>query len=168
MWFGEYFDYEKESPDFYLTEVSGIPFGLMGEMLQDGGNAWRGMLYGMTNRMPYQDKKPDGIWKVWDDFGIEGSSMIGYWVEKNPIKTNNDRVLVTVYKKEAKVLISIASWDQKDVDVKLNIDWEQLGIKEDGIKIYAPPIKDFQEEKTFKVGESISVEKNKGWLIILE
>ena len=168
LWFGEYFDYEKESPDFYLTEVSGIPFGLMGEMLQDGGNAWRGMLYGMTNRMPYQDKKPDGIWKVWDDFGIEGSSMIGYWVEKNPIKTNNDRVLVTVYKKEAKVLISIASWDQKDVDVKLNIDWEQLGIKEDGIKIYAPPIKDFQEEKTFKVGESISVEKNKGWLIILE
>jgi len=24
-----------------LVEVSGIPFGLMGEMLQDGGNPWR-------------------------------------------------------------------------------------------------------------------------------
>ncbi|RZK59778.1 MAG: hypothetical protein EOO91_03940, partial [Pedobacter sp.] len=33
LWFGEYFDYEKNKPDFYLTEVSGIPFGLMGEML---------------------------------------------------------------------------------------------------------------------------------------
>ena len=38
LWFGEYFDYENNSPDFFLTEVSGIPFGLMGEMLQDGGN----------------------------------------------------------------------------------------------------------------------------------
>ncbi len=33
LWFGEYFDYENNSPDFFLTEVSGIPFGLMGEML---------------------------------------------------------------------------------------------------------------------------------------
>jgi hypothetical protein len=54
LWFGEYFDYENNSPDFFLTEVSGIPFGLMGEMLQDGGNPWRGMIYGMTNRMPVE------------------------------------------------------------------------------------------------------------------
>ncbi len=26
LWFGEYFDYEKNPPDFFLTEVSGIPF----------------------------------------------------------------------------------------------------------------------------------------------
>ena len=34
LWFGEYFDYEKNNADFFLTEVSGIPFGLMGEMLE--------------------------------------------------------------------------------------------------------------------------------------
>ncbi|MFC1783701.1 glycoside hydrolase domain-containing protein, partial [Planctomycetota bacterium] len=51
LWFGEYFDYDS-NPDFWLIEVSGIPFGLMGEMLQDGGNPWRGMIYGMTARMP--------------------------------------------------------------------------------------------------------------------
>ncbi|HVZ25949.1 MAG TPA: glycoside hydrolase domain-containing protein, partial [Sediminibacterium sp.] len=28
LWFGEYFDYENNGPDFFLTEVSGIPFGL--------------------------------------------------------------------------------------------------------------------------------------------
>lgn len=33
-WFGEYFDYDS-SPDYWLVEISGIPFGLMGEMLQD-------------------------------------------------------------------------------------------------------------------------------------
>ncbi|MEO5995837.1 MAG: glycoside hydrolase domain-containing protein, partial [Chitinophagaceae bacterium] len=87
LWFGEYFDYEKNNPDFFLTEVSGIPFGLMGEMLQGGGNAWRGMIYGMTNRMPWSDNAdPRPIWKAWDDFGIKGSAMIGYWSENCPVK----------------------------------------------------------------------------------
>ncbi len=47
LWFGESFNY-NDPPDYWLTEISGIPYGLMGEMLQDGGNKWRGMLYGMT------------------------------------------------------------------------------------------------------------------------
>ncbi len=48
LWFGEYFEYER-GPDYWLTEVSGLPFGLMGEMLQDGGRpVSRPCLYGMT------------------------------------------------------------------------------------------------------------------------
>ncbi|MEG1635461.1 MAG: DUF6067 family protein, partial [Rikenellaceae bacterium] len=81
LWFGEYFKYEK-SPDYWMTEVSGIPFGMMGEMLQDDGNPWRGMLYGMTARFGYNgaDKQiPKLFWTVWDDFGIQDSRMIGYW-----------------------------------------------------------------------------------------
>lgn len=50
--FGEYFD-KDSPPDFWLVEMSGIPYGLMGEMLQDGGNQYRGMLYGMTARLPW-------------------------------------------------------------------------------------------------------------------
>lgn len=41
LWFGEFFDYNA-SPDFWMVEMAGIPFGVMGEMLQDGGNPWRG------------------------------------------------------------------------------------------------------------------------------
>jgi hypothetical protein len=51
LWFGEEFDYEKTSPSYWLTEISGIPYGLMGEMLQNDGNPWRGMLFGMTSRL---------------------------------------------------------------------------------------------------------------------
>ncbi|MBC9796786.1 hypothetical protein IBL28_12455 [Sinomicrobium sp. FJxs] len=168
LWFGEYFDYEKESPDFYLTEVSGIPFGLMGEMLQDGGNPWRGMLYGMTNRMPYQKKKPDQIWKAWDDFGIEGSRMIGYWVDKNPVKTSNEKVLATIYKKESKTLVSLASWAEEDSPVTLQINWGGLGLDKENVRIYAPEVKDFQPGRSFKIDGEIPVEKNKGWLLIIE
>ena len=69
LWFGESYDY-NESPDYWLVEVSGIPFGLFGEMLEGNGNPWRGMVYGMTARY-YQGADPKHIWKVWDEFGIQ-------------------------------------------------------------------------------------------------
>ncbi|WP_231596007.1 glycoside hydrolase domain-containing protein [Sphingobacterium endophyticum] len=168
LWFGEYFDYEKNNPDFFLTEVSGIPFGLMGEMLQDGGNPYRGMIYGMTNRLPYQKSGPQGLWKVWDDFGIVGSKMIGYWSPNNPVKTDRADVLTTVFQKNGKTMVAIASWAPNDTDFKLKIDWEKLGLDPKKVKIRSPFIKDFQEEKTFDPQSSIAVKKNQGWLLIIE
>ncbi|MBZ4190367.1 glycoside hydrolase domain-containing protein [Niabella beijingensis] len=168
LWFGEYFDYENNSPDFFLTEVSGIPFGLMGEMLQDGGNAWRGMVYGMTCRIPWtENADPTGIWKLWDDFGMQGSAMIGYWVHNNPVKTDNEKVKATVYKKNGKALVSIASWNETDTDVLLHIDWKQLGIDPATAVIEAPAVKKFQEARQFRPGEKIPVPKNKGWLLVI-
>ena len=71
LWFVESFRYNQMSPDAWLVEVSGIPFGLMGDMLQGGGNRWLGMVYGMTARMPWTGAAdPRPVWKVWDDFGI--------------------------------------------------------------------------------------------------
>jgi len=169
LWFGEYFDYEKNDPDFFMVEVSGIPYGLMGEMLQGGGNPWRGMVYGMTNRMPWSDHAdPRPIWKVWDDFGIKGSKMIGYWVSRNPIKTNNKDVLATAYVKDKKVLIAIASWAADDTKVKLNIDWKSLGIDPAKATLTAPDITNFQPGSTFGANDEIPVSKGKGWLLILK
>ncbi len=169
LWFGEYFDYENNSPDFFLSEVSGIPFGLMGEMLQGGGNPWRGMIYGTTNRMPWSDNAdPRPIWKVWDNFGMKGTKMIGYWVEKNPVKTNNPAVLATIYKKDKKVLVAIASWAKEDTKVKLLINWKSLGIDPAKAIITAPEVKNFQQARKFKPGEEIPVPKGKGWLLVIK
>ncbi|HZY39043.1 MAG TPA: glycoside hydrolase domain-containing protein [Mucilaginibacter sp.] len=169
LWFGEYFDYEKNSPDFFLTEVSGIPFGLMGEMLQGGGNPWRGMVFGMTNRMPWSDNAdPRPIWKVWDNFGMKGTQMIGYWVDANPVKTDNEKVLATIYKKKGTALVSIASWAENDTEIVLKIDWKKLGIDPSKATITAPEIKNFQPAKTFGLNEKIPVEKGKGWLLIVK
>ena len=168
LWFGEYFDYEQNTPDFFLTEVSGIPFGLMGEMLQGGGNPWRGMVYGMTNRMPWSDNAdPRPIWKVWDDFGIKGSRMIGYWVENNPVKTTDATVPVTIYKQDKKVLVSLASWAAGDVNVKLLIDWKALGIDAAKATIIAPEVKNFQPAANFTGDKEIPVQKGKGWLLVI-
>ncbi len=169
LWFGEYFDYEHNGSDFFLTEVSGIPFGLMGEMLQGGGNAWRGMVFGMTNRLPWSDgADPGPIWKAWDNFGMKGTKMIGYWVDTNPVKTNSDKVLATVYKKDGAALVSIASWADTDTEIQLTIDWKQLGIDPAKATITAPEIDKFQPARTFKLDEKIPVDKAKGWLLVIK
>ena len=166
LWFGEYFDYEKNSPDFFLTEVSGIPFGLMGEMLEKGGNPWRGMIYGMTNRMPWTaDADPRPIWKVWDQFGMQGTKMIGYWSPSCPVRTDNGKVLATVYQKKGALLVSLASWAEQDTAVTLQIDWKSIGIDPSHATITAPEIKNFQSGQSFQVGETVPVQKGKGWLL---
>lgn len=169
IWFGESFLYDKMPPDNWLVEVSGIPFGLMGDMLHAGGNPWRGMIYGMTVRYPWFTESvqcdPRSIWKVWDDFGIEGSEMIGYW-EKNPVVLTTDPdVLATVYLKDGEMLVAIASWAEKPVRVSLKIDWDKTGMNPAKVKIFSPQIKAYQEERSFGIDEKIPVEPKMGWLL---
>ena len=166
LWFGEYFDYDAE-PDYWLVEVSGIPFGLMGEMLQGGGNQYRGLLYGMTSRLPWSgDPRP--IWRLWDDFHIEQSRMIGYWVPGNPVTTGRDDVLATVYVAAGRTMVAIASWAGDSASVNLAIDWQALEIDPEHATITAPPVRGFQDAASFEPGESIPVAPGEGWVLIIE
>ncbi len=166
LWFGEYFDYDSP-PDLWLVELSGIPFGLMGEMLQDGGNPWRGMLYGMTARMPWAGD-PSPLWRFWDEVGIENTKMIGYWVPSSPVSTNHEKVLATTYLGERKTLLAIASWADGPVNVNLTLDWEALGIDPGSATLSARTIENFQEARVFDSDDAIPVEPGRGWLLIIE
>ncbi|MEN6310557.1 MAG: glycoside hydrolase domain-containing protein, partial [Acidobacteriota bacterium] len=171
LWFGEYFDYNGSGPDYWLVEMSGIPFGLMGEMLQDGGNPWRGMAFGMTSRLPWAgDPRP--LWKAWDEFGLASSEMIGWWADSCPVKTGNKDVLATVYVKRGtdanpRALVALASWAPGPVDVRLEIDWKALGLSAARASLRAPAIDKFQPAAVFKPGDPVRVEPGKGWLLVL-
>jgi hypothetical protein len=171
LWFGEYFDYKGSGPDYWLVEVSGIPFGLMGEMLQDGGNPWRGAVFGMTSRLPWAgDPRP--LWKAWDEFGIASSEMVGWWVDASPVKTGNKDILATVYRKrdqggKTRALIALASWAKDAVDVRLAVDWKSLGLDPKKARLRAPGIEKFQPAAEFRPGDPLRVEPGKGWLLVL-
>ena len=124
LWFGEYFEYDRDQ-DYWMTEVSGLPFGLMGEMLQDGGHPYRGLLYGMTTRM-YGDVDPRPVWQMMNEFGIDESRMLGYWLENAPVTTDHPRVLATTYVRPDGLLIALASWSDQDENVSLTINPERL------------------------------------------
>ncbi len=163
LWLGEYFDYDSK-PDYWLTEISGIPFGLMEEMLEKGGNPWRGMVYGMTNRLPWSgDPRP--IWKLWDEFGMQGTNMFGYWSPNCPVKTDNPNVLATAYVKPGAALISIASWAQDTVMCSLSVEWKLLGLDSTKVTIEAPAVKNFQNAWRFLPGEKVPVPPGEGWLL---
>ena len=140
LWFGECYDYNA-TPDYWLVEISGIPFGLYDEMLEGGGNPWRGMVYGMTSRLGW-GTDPRAIWKLWDDFGIQDSRTLGYWDPACPVKTDRKDILATAYVKQGKTLISLASWAPEPGDVKLTIDWHALGLDPTKAALYAPAAED--------------------------
>ncbi|HEU0227827.1 MAG TPA: glycoside hydrolase domain-containing protein [Arachidicoccus soli] len=172
LWFGENFHYEKMQPDNWMVETSGIPFGLMGDMLFSGGNPWRGLVYGMTNRdgWPTDGKicNPKPIWRALDKFGIKNAKMIGYWQPGAIVTTSNKKILATTYENEKKLLIAIASWDADTTSVSLNIDWGKLGFTPKKNILTAWPIDDFQKAKTFNLNDKILIEPGKGWLLDVE
>jgi len=166
LWFGEYFDYES-APDYWLTEISGIPFGLMGEMLEGGGNPWRGMVFGMTGRLPWAgDPRP--MWEAWDAVRLAESRMIGFWVPSRPVKTGRDDVLATTFVRPGRTVVALASWAKGDVAVRLAIDWKAIGLDPARARITAPPIEGFQEARTFEPSGAIPVQQGKGWLLVVE
>jgi hypothetical protein len=172
LWFGESFMYDEMSWENWLVEVSGIPFGHMGDMLHGGGNPWLGMVFGMTARLPWSTEgvtcNPVAIWKVWDDFKIDQSRMSGFWEEENLVETGNPVVKATAYIHNEKVLISIGNFSDELCKIKLEIDWEQLEFGPDNTRLVAPEIQNFQESLEAGTGEWIELKPRKGWLFYLE
>lgn len=163
LWFGEYFDYGQD-PDYWMTEVSGLPFGLMGEMLQDGGHPYRGMLYGMTARK-YGDVDPRPVWGMMNDFGIAEARMLGYWLADAPVRTGNDRVVATTYVRDGKVLIALASWSDGDEVVSLALDRDALGLAPEAAAV-APAVAGLQEGGAVDLG-AVRVPANQGlWVVV--
>ena len=165
LWFGEYFDYNA-APDYWLVEMSGIPYGLMGEMLEGGGNPWRGMLFGMTNRLPWSGD-PRALWQL-GRLGRSRTRMIGFWVPGSTRAHRAADVLATVYQGEGRSIVAVASWAPDTARVQLAVDWTRLGLDPAKARITAPEIAGFQEGRSFDAAGPIPVEPGKGWLLVLQ
>lgn len=166
LWFGEAYDYDKP-PDYWLVEMSGLPFGLTNQILQPGRNVnpWRAMLYAGSAR--YHPSSP-GLWQVWDRFGIQASRMSGYWSADCPVRTGREDVLATAYlRDDATALIAIASWSDADETLRLEFDWEALGIDPAAARIEVPEIPGFQDSATISPQDAIRVPAKKGVLLLV-
>ena len=166
VWIGEGRDYNRE-PDHWLIEVSGIPFGLPGQMLEGGGNPWRGMVYGITNRAGWVGNTPIEIWKFWDEYNIASKIQKGYWEEDCPVHTDNRKAFASVFRGDGEAIIAVANWTDKPQKVALVADYEKLGISPSSAEIFIPAIKDFQEEQKNVNLKALSLDGKKGFLIVI-
>lgn len=167
VWIGEGRDYNR-APDHWLIEVSGIPFGLPGQMLEGGGNPWRGMVYGITNRAGWVGNTPVEIWKFWDEFKIADKLQKGYWEKDCPVRTDNKNVFASVYQGDGESIISVANWTDKPQKVSLDVDFNALGINPSSAEILIPGIKDFQDARNIINLKALSLEGKKGLLVIIK
>jgi hypothetical protein len=161
-WFGEGFNFDLMPADFWLTEVSGIPFGIGNdELMHMSVNNRRGMTFGMTQRgfVP--------MWKLWDEFGIAEARMLGYWEKKPAVVTDHKNIVATAYIKKGKTLIAIASWEHNPATIQLKIDWKALGLNPDKVSITAPAIDDYQAKRIYKPGDAITIAAKGDCLLIV-
>ena len=166
LWIGEGFAYDDVSADFQLVETAAIPCGVMSEMLQGGGNPYRGMVFGETARLGTQPVVYE-ILKVQREFDMTDTRMLGFWNAECPVVAENDHVKATAFVKEdGRVLVAMANWYPNKKTCLVSVNKEQLGIEGD-YEFYAPAIEGFQEEKVFASNELIPIEKNKGWIFLL-
>ena len=165
IWLGEGFFYKKYSPEYMLCEVSGIPYGVTGQMLEGGGDFYAGILYGMNNRFGWGYTNTVQMYRAWDDFGISDSRMLGYWHSENPVKTDNENVLATVYLKENKALICLYNFSDKREGFSIKIDNKLMGF-------YPASSKEVKfnrsRQKAFDMNKTVTLGKRKGIIIKVE
>ena len=166
LWFGEYFDYDAD-PDYWMTEVAGIPFGIGGEMLEKGGQPFRGLVYGMTTRV-YGEYDPSPIWHLFDDFDIANAQMKGYWVDNSPIQTAAGGIRSTIYLHPDKALIAIGSWSPTDQNVSLDIDWAALNWDPAAYELVQPKVAGLQNFRTLETTAPVPVSANQGCILLLQ
>lgn len=164
LWLGEYFDYDNTDPAYWLVEVSGIPFGLMGEMLEGGGNPWRGLVFGMTGRAPRVDNR--ALWELWAAHGLAGAPMIGHWATNAPVRTSHADVLATSWITPSGLVTALASWAPEAVSVTLEFAPE-FGHLASASRL-APFIDGFQDAAVFAPGAAITVEPRRGIALVID
>lgn len=167
LWIGEGRNYDTP-PDYWLVEIAGIPFGLPGQMLEGGGNPWRGMIYGMTNRAGWTGTPPDNIWKFWDQYHIQQKEMIGYWDKNCPITSSNDSVKVTLYKGKMQTIIAVANFGQTAQSTSLKVNYYQLGLDRSKVEFRVPFILRYQDKKQLASLENLDIPAKKGYLIVIQ
>jgi hypothetical protein len=168
LWIGEGFNYEL-GPDYWLVEVSGLPFGLPSDMLACSGTKpdyFRGMLFGMGYRPP--DLRTVALWKLWDEFKIQDARMLGWWDSKCPVQTGRTDILATAFKRNGQSLVVVASWAGTASNVDLKIDYKALGLDPARVRWTKPNIEGIQKGETIPANSPLELSPNGGAFLLIE
>ena len=139
LWLGEGFDYNMPL-DYWLIEISGIPFGLVGDMMCNG-QPYRGLLFGMTARQGWVGQpKPEPFWALIDRFELADSRMIGFWDSRNNVVLSNPAAKATLYRKEDETFMVIANETQETIKTEIFLRGKHVNY------LYAPELEEIQSE----------------------
>ena len=188
LWYGEGFNYDKATPDYWLVEMSGLVFGLTADMLRYPGMTpehFKGMLFTSSNRWQGgQDPTtvttdpfvPVALWKLWKDVGISDSRLYGWWLGDVdptllPVTANSSDTRVTTYALPTRALIAIASFVDVPVTVQLSVNNTILNLPGSlsSFCLYAPILLPFQPVPLkFNLSDSFVVPSGQGHIFMID
>ncbi len=169
LWFGEGHHYSGPSADHFLVELSGIPFGLMGEMLEGGGNPWLGLVFGTTGRLGWGGN-PSEVWKLWDDFSVQNAEFTGWWAaEECPVLSSDPTVKASVWKKPGASMVAVANFSSESKPASLTINWQALGLDPTKAKLFFPALAQIRQKAAWLSPDRLPVVRpHSGMVFIID
>ena len=141
----------------------------MSEMLDRGGNPWRGMLFAMTGRLGWlADPRP--LWKLFDSFDLAHSRMITFCDAAPAVRCSAPAVKATLFLHPGgRALLAAASWSPHTEKVRFRFDVAQLPENLRNFRtLNAMEINGMQTAERFDADAEIPVEPGRGILLLLE
>lgn len=166
LWFGEGFSPDN-SPEYWLVERSGIPFGLVAEQLQ-GISFFRGLTVGMLPGRPgwvYQQHSP-AVWKLADEFHLAKAEMVGWWDEHCPVTCDNPDIRATLWRlKDGGALVAVANFSRNPAKGALKLDFAALGLDPRKVRVTLPEIAGIQKPGAFSLSDELDLGPDGGCLL---
>ena len=108
------------------------------------------------------------MWKLWKQWGISQSKMVGYWDEKPIVTTSHPEVKATAFVKEDGAMIAVGNFSTSKQTVRLNIDWKSLGLNPAEVEFNIPEIEEFQTAQEFSHIRPITIDPKRGNIIVIK
>ena len=153
------------TPEEWLVEVSGLPFGLFGDLL--GGsqyeNPYQAFVFGMQGRMPQpalyeltglNQADPRPLYSFIDRYDLAGTEMCGWWHGDCAVESQEALVKATVFSHPSprRAIVAIANFGANQTNATLWVDWHTLALDPRSAKIHAPAIYNIQPQREFQWG----------------
>lgn len=154
-------------PDYYLVELSGVPFGVNASFYTD--MPFKSLLYGTLPQMRKEDKGLENLWKFCDSFGLEESTFTGYWESPFPLEIEDKDILASVYKKGSQALIVVVHWGSLNWSLTLGSkDMKRLGLDPERSLIGMPEIPGLQTGSKFSSIVTHTLAPGEGALFLIQ
>jgi hypothetical protein len=99
---------------------------------------------------------------------MKGSTLLGWWASSVPVTTGRDDVKATVYRRNGRALVAVASWAPSPVRVRLTVNWKALGIDASHATFEVPAVAGLQPARSLKPTDAIEIAPGKGILLIIK
>ena len=162
------FDLSRD-PDYVLTEVSGLIFGMTADSHYDAGVS-RSLVYGMMPKFGEDEaisRALGDINKIFNDFGIENATMKGFWDKTNPVKVDNAKVYCTSYLNGGDMIAVFYNANDKTTTFEVGVE-NKFNFTTLGKKVYAPQIEGMQSEKKVSFGKPMKLKAHSGLIVYVK